>query len=185
MKLIVGLGNPGKKYERTRHNVGFMVIDAYCKKYGIKLTAKTKFKGELGQGTIGGETVLLLKPHTYMNLSGDAVRAVQQFYQINDKEILVIHDDLDLPTGKIRIRQKGSAGGHNGLKSIIQQTGSQEFHRLKIGIDKDPVIPTVDYVLGRFAKSEQAAIDEAILLSIDVIDDWVKHDIITVMNKYN
>lgn len=185
MKLIVGLGNPGKKYDRTRHNVGFMVIDAFCKEKGGQLATKAKFKGEFAQLSIHGETVLLLKPHTYMNLSGESVRAVQQFYNIKEQDILVVHDDLDLPTGKIRIRQKGSAGGHNGLKSIIQHLSSEQFHRLKIGIDKDPNIPTVNYVLGRFSKTEQTVIDETISMCVDVLDDWVQNDIITVMNKYN
>mgnify|MGYP001358292282 FL=1 len=185
MKLIVGLGNPGKKYEQTRHNAGFMVIDAYAKKHGVSLSKKQKFKGEIGQFTKGGETILLLKPLTYMNLSGESVRAVREFYGIHDTDILIVYDDLDLSTGKLRIRQKGSAGGHNGIKSIIEHLHSQNFHRLRIGIDRHPVIPTVDYVLGRFSKAEKALIDDAIVTSMDVLDDWIDHEIIYVMNKYN
>lgn len=185
MKLIVGLGNPGKKYEGTRHNVGFMVIDAYCHKYGAKLTAKRKFHGMVGELALDGQPVILLKPETYMNRSGEAVRAVQEFYGLDATDILIVHDDLDLPTGKIRVRQKGSAGGHNGLKSIIEHLGTEAFHRLKIGIDRPASLSTVDYVLGRFTKAERVHIDEAILKSVDVLDDWVKQDILYVMNKYN
>jgi len=185
MKLIVGLGNPGKKYEQTRHNIGFMVIDSLSQKYNITMTEKSKFKGIIGQTNIGNESVILLKPTTYMNLSGESILAVKQFYNINDTDILVIYDDLDLVSGKIRIRQKGSAGGHNGLKSIIQNLGNQNFHRLKIGIDRSERIPVVDYVLGKFTKEQLPHIEQAIELSVNAVNDWIVQEIIYVMNKYN
>jgi PTH1 family peptidyl-tRNA hydrolase len=185
MKLIVGLGNPGKQYEKTRHNVGFSVLDEWLKRHQVSLTGKMKFKGEIGQTTIENETVLFLKPKTYMNLSGESVQIVKNFYNINDSDILVIYDDLDLTSGTLRIRQKGSSGGHNGLKSIISCISSENFHRLRVGIDRDQVIPVVDYVLGKFSKEQMPHIKSAILQASEVIDDWIAHDILYVMNKYN
>jgi peptidyl-tRNA hydrolase, PTH1 family len=184
MKLIVGLGNPGKKYEATRHNVGFMVIDELAKKFQINMSEKSKFKGVIGQGNIKDQ-VILLKPTTFMNLSGESVKLVKQFYNLKDQDILIIYDDLDLVCGKVRLRQKGSAGGHNGIKSILSSISSENFHRLKIGIDRDQVIPVVDYVLGKFTKQQKEAIDQAIMQSLNIIEDWVNHDILYVMNKYN
>jgi len=185
MKLIVGLGNPGKKYEQTRHNIGFMVIDSLSKKYNVTMTEKNKFKGIIGQTTIGSQPVILLKPTTYMNLSGESILAVKQFYNIDSNDILVIYDDLDLSSGKIRFRQKGSAGGHNGIKSIIQSLGTQNFHRLKIGIDRSERIPVVDYVLGKFTKEQIPHIEQAINLSVDAVYDWTVQEIVYVMNKFN
>lgn len=185
MKLIVGLGNPGSKYDGTRHNVGFMVIDALSAYHRIPLSQKGKFKGELGQGAIGNETVLLLKPQTFMNLSGESVLSVKQFYNIKEQDILVVYDDLDLDCGKIRIRQKGSAGGHNGIKSIIGCINSQNFHRLKIGIGRDPRIQGADYVLGKFTKEQKESIATSINLGVDIVSDWLNQDITYVMNKYN
>lgn len=184
MKLIVGLGNPGKKYQKTRHNVGFMVLEELARRENLQFNVKQRFKGDVITTTLENISVTLLKPITYMNLSGEAVLAVKQFYQIENKDILVIYDDLDLPCGKIRVKQKGSSAGHRGLKSIISMIGN-DFHRIKIGIDKNPEIPTVDYVLGKFSKEEKKLIIEAIDTSIDIISDWLTQDILTVMNKYN
>ncbi|MDF2699648.1 MAG: aminoacyl-tRNA hydrolase [Haloplasmataceae bacterium] len=184
MKLIVGLGNPGKEYENTRHNIGFIMIDEYANSEKVIFT-KSKFKGELTKIIIGNEQVLLLKPTTYMNLSGEAVLAVKQFYDIKTENILIIYDDLDLPAGKIRLKQKGSAGGHKGIKSIISCLNSENFHRLKVGIDRDERIPVVDYVLGRFTKEQWKNIIDATSISLNAIDEWIKNDINYVMNKYN
>lgn len=185
MKLIVGLGNIGKQYENTRHNMGFMAIDAFAKELGVSFSEKPKFKGMLAQTTYQGETILLLKPTTYMNLSGEAIQAVVKFYNIPLNQILVIYDDLDLKCGDIRIRQKGSAGGHNGIRSIIDCLGSEAFHRLRIGIDRHEVIPVVDYVLGKPTPEQKPLLESAIELSRKAIKDWLTHDIIYVMNKYN
>jgi peptidyl-tRNA hydrolase, PTH1 family len=184
MKLIVGLGNPGKKYEATRHNVGFMVIDELAKRHQVNLSEKSKFKGIIGSANINDQ-VILLKPTTFMNLSGESVQLVKQFYGIKDEDILIIYDDLDLVCGKVRLRQKGSAGGHNGIKSIISSISSENFHRLKIGIDRDPFIPVVDYVLGKFTKQQKVEIEKSIIESLNIVEDWINHDILYVMNKYN
>ncbi|MCR5706130.1 MAG: aminoacyl-tRNA hydrolase [Acholeplasmatales bacterium] len=154
MKLIVGLGNVGSTYEGTRHNIGFMSIDRFADKYNVEFRENKSFKGYVGEARIGGEKVLLLKPTTFMNLSGDSVILVKKFYKIDTKDIIVINDDLDMPVGKVRYRAKGSAGGHNGLKSIILNLGTEEFQRIKVGIDRSKVIPVVDWVLGRFSKDD-------------------------------
>ncbi len=185
MKLIVGLGNPGRIYSKTRHNVGFMVIDEFAKKEGISFATKVKFKGQFVQTTVKNQSVILLKPHTFMNLSGESVLAVKQFYNIKEEDIIVIYDDLDLASGIVRIRQKGSSGGHKGLKSIIDCLNTENFHRLRIGIDRDELIPVVDYVLGKFTDEQSDEINQAIMISLDVIYDWLEHDILYVMNKYN
>jgi len=139
MKLIIGLGNPGKEYENTRHNTGFMVLDRLSEKLNIEMT-QNKFKGLYGKSKYKGEDVILLKPQTYMNLSGESVRQVMDFFKINQEDILVIYDDLDMPVGKLRLRQSGSAGGHNGIKNIILHTGSQNFNRIRVGIDRSKYI---------------------------------------------
>lgn len=185
MKLIVGLGNPGRRYEKTRHNIGFMVIDEFAKKEKLDFSLKTKFKGEMVQTTIQNESVILLKPNTFMNLSGQSVLALKQFYQINDEDILVIYDDLDLLCGKVRVRQKGSSGGHKGLKSIISCINSENFNRLKIGIDREEFIPVIDYVVGKFTTEQKKEINISIATSLEAIYDWLAHDVVYVMNKYN
>ena len=155
MKLIVGLGNPGKQYEQTRHNIGFIVIDKLAEKLNIQLH-QAKFKGLFGSGLVEGEKVLLLKPLTYMNLSGESIRAIMDFYQIDIEDLVVIYDDLDLPAGRIRLRQRGSAGGHNGIKSTISHLGTQEFNRIRVGINRPTNgMAITDYVLGRFSEEER------------------------------
>jgi len=183
MKLIVGLGNPGKDYALTRHNVGFMVVNALINDLGLKVQAK--FKGEIAQTSLGGEPVILLKPHTYMNASGESVRLVMDYYKIDAKDLLVIYDDLDLPVGKVRLREKGSAGGHNGMKSIIQHLNTSDFPRCRIGIDKHPMIPTVDYVLGKFTKQEEDDVVNAILKAKQAASDFPKLSFTELMNRYN
>lgn len=184
MKLIVGLGNPGKEYEKTRHNAGFMVIDEIAKHLNITIDSK-KNKALIGQTRIGNESVLLMKPQTYMNLSGEAVRDIVSYYHIDTKDIIIIYDDLDLPVGSIRLRSKGSSGGQNGVKNIIQHLHTQEIPRIRIGIGKDSRIPTVDYVLGKFHKEDQenlrSALEKAALAAIHSIE----HSFMDAMNVYN
>src|SRR5437868_4206745 len=162
MKLIVGLGNPGKQYDQTRHNIGFAVIDELAHRFHISLD-QAKFKGIYGSTMVNGEKVFLLKPLTYMNLSGESIGPLMDYFQIDLEDLLVIYDDLDLPVGKIRLRQKGSAGGHNGIKSTISHLGTQEFNRIRIGIDRPQQGMSIpDYVLGKFPEQEQALITEAV-----------------------
>jgi len=163
MKLFVGLGNPGRKYAETRHNVGFMVIDELASKWGVSMNEEKKFKGEIGSTHVNGEKVILLKPTTYMNLSGESVQAVMDFYDLINEDIIVIYDDLDMEVGKIRGREKGSAGGHNGIKSMILHLAGEEFKRFKIGIGKPSYGKPTDYVLGKFTVEEIDYIGPAIL----------------------
>jgi PTH1 family peptidyl-tRNA hydrolase len=185
LKLFIGLGNPGKEYENTRHNVGFMVIDELARQLNITLD-KAKFNGIFGMGVISGEKVILCKPLTYMNLSGECVRPLIDYYNIDIEDLIVIYDDLDLPTGKIRIRMKGSAGGHNGIKSLIQHLGTQEFKRIRVGIDRPKNgIKVTDYVLGRFTEDEKPFINEAILKSAEACKKWLSTPFLQVMNEFN
>jgi peptidyl-tRNA hydrolase, PTH1 family len=185
MKLIVGLGNPGRQYEQTRHNIGFEVIDRLSDQFGIPLN-QSKLKGFYGIGFYKGEKILLLKPLTYMNLSGESIRAIMDYYQIDMENFLVVFDDLDLPVGKIRLRQKGSAGGHNGIKSTISHLGTQQFNRIRVGIDR-PVsgMNIADYVLGRFQKEEQVEIQEAVKKSAEACESWLTNPFLQVMNEFN
>lgn len=185
MKLIVGLGNPGRQYEKTRHNVGFMVIDELSNRLNIPLD-KPKFNGIYGQGHIQGEKVILLKPLTYMNLSGESVAPLMNYYGVELDDLLVIYDDLDLPPGKIRLRQKGSPGGHNGIKSLIQHLGTQEFKRIRIGVGR-PTVPmkVTDYVLGQFQQDERDDIHGAIINSVEASEAWFQKSFLEVMNGFN
>ncbi|MEH7380110.1 aminoacyl-tRNA hydrolase [Bacillus sp. JJ1533] len=185
MKLIVGLGNPGRQYEETRHNVGFKVIDELSDRLHISLD-KAKFNGVFGQGIVNGEKVLLLKPLTFMNLSGESIRPLMDYYDILIDDILVVYDELDLPVGKIRLREKGSAGGHNGMKSIINHLGTQEFKRIRIGINR-PIngMKIADYVLGRFSTEETQDIKDAIIKSAEAAEKWVSTPFLQVMNEFN
>lgn len=185
MKYIVGLGNPGKNYEKTRHNVGFMVIDELCKRWNLPLN-KEKFKGIYGMGTINGEKVILLKPLTYMNLSGESIRPLLEYYDIDEEDLIVIYDDLDLPTGKIRLRTKGSAGGHNGIKSTIEHLGTQNFNRLRIGIGRPTNgMKVTDYVLGMFSEEERPEVAAAIIQAADACEKWLSSSFLEVMNEFN
>ncbi|PSA88704.1 aminoacyl-tRNA hydrolase [Bacillus atrophaeus] len=185
MLVLAGLGNPGKNYENTRHNVGFMTIDQLAKEWNIELN-QTKFNGLYGTGFVSGQKVLLVKPLTYMNLSGECLRPLMDYYDVGNEELKVIYDDLDLPAGKIRLRTKGSAGGHNGIKSLIQHLGTSEFDRIRIGIGR-PVngMKVVDYVLGAFPKEEAPAIDEAISKSVKACEASLSKPFLEVMNEFN
>lgn len=184
MKIIIGLGNIGKKYENTRHNAGFEAVDALAKKCGWSFSQE-KFNALIAQGTLHGEKVLLMKPTTYMNASGEALIQAIQFFKVETKDILVLHDDLDLPVGKIRIRLKGSPGGQNGMKSIQNHLHTQEVCRIRIGIDKHPLIPVVDYVLGKVSSEQRPLYNEAIDKAADAALYFMNHSIEDVMNKYN
>lgn len=185
MKLIVGLGNPGRQYEDTRHNVGFKVIDELSARLTITLD-KTKFNGLFGMGNVGGEKVLLLKPLTYMNLSGESIRPLMDYYDIDIEDMIVVYDELDLPVGKIRIRTKGSAGGHNGMKSIIAHLGTQNFNRIRIGVDRPKSgMSITNYVLGQFSDEEKASVEDTIKKSASACERWIETPILQVMNEYN
>lgn len=183
MFLIIGLGNPGKEYENTRHNIGFEAIDYLAKEYNIQLN-RTKFKGVCGEGFIGTEKVIILKPSTYMNLSGESIRAAMDFYKLSEEDVLVIYDDISLEVGKIRIREKGSAGGHNGIKSTISHLGTDVFSRIKIGVGQ-PKGNLVNHVLGKFSKEEQEVLDETLEAVVKATEVLIKYDTKEAMNKYN
>ena len=183
MILIVGLGNPGKQYEQTRHNIGFDVIDYMANKYNIDVNSE-KFKGICGEGFIENKKVILLKPLTYMNLSGESIRELANFYKLEDDEIIVVYDDISLDIGRLRIREKGSAGGHNGIKSIIQNLGGDKFPRVKVGVGQ-PKDNLVNHVLGKFSKEDREHIEKVIPVVSDAIVEIVKNDAKESMNKFN
>lgn len=184
MKLIVGLGNPGKKYEKTRHNTGFMVLDKLGSILNVEINEE-KFNSYICKFKYKNETVILMKPLTYMNESGKAVLEVVNFYKIDIKDILIVHDDLDLPYGKIRIRSKGSNGGHNGMKSIINLLHSEEISRIRVGIEKSSVIPVIDYVLGKVEKDKLDLFNESIDKAALACKSFLDNPIEKVMNEYN
>ena len=184
MKLIVGLGNPGKEYENTRHNIGFMTVDDYAKKIGVSIT-KEKYNGLYADTMIDGEKVILLQPQSYINFSGEVIRKFVDFYKINIEDILIIHDDLDLQVGTYKVKQKGSSGGHNGLKNIELHLGTQEYKRIKIGISNNKMMDTKDYVLGKLSHDEKDSINKVKSVVLDIIDDYFKLDFNSLMNKYN
>ena len=184
MKLIVGLGNFGKEYKNTRHNIGFMALDFYANKNGLSIDKK-KFKGLYTETNINNEKVILLEPQTYMNLSGECVRDFVLYFHIDIRDILVIYDDMDLDVGVLRLREKGSAGGHNGIKNIIDHLKTNEFRRVRVGISKDKDKNTIDYVLGKFKEDEKKVIDEKIEKIANLIEDFVKCDFNKVMSMYN
>ncbi|MGN1160126.1 MAG: aminoacyl-tRNA hydrolase [Lachnospiraceae bacterium] len=186
MYVIVGLGNPGREYENTRHNIGFRVIDAVAERYGIDVTEK-KHKALIGKGAIEGQKVLLVKPQTYMNLSGESVRAVIDYYKVDEKdELIVIFDDISLDVGKLRIRKKGSAGGHNGIKSIIAHLGHDSFQRIKMGVgDKPKGYDLADYVLGHFSAEDNRLMEESIGRAVEAVTVMLQDGPDKAMNLYN
>ncbi|HGA0702782.1 TPA: aminoacyl-tRNA hydrolase [Bacillus cereus] len=185
MKLIVGLGNPGREYELTRHNIGFMAIDELAKRWNISLNEQ-KFKGVFGAGFVNGEKVILLKPLTYMNLSGESIRPLMDYYKIDVEDFVVMYDDLDIPVGKLRLRMKGSAGGHNGVKSTISHLGTQEFQRIRMGIDRPKNgMKVVDYVLGCFTSEEIPDVNHSIEKAADACEEWLNKPFLQIMNTFN
>lgn len=186
MYLIAGLGNPTAKYEHTRHNAGFDVIDVLAKKYNIKVT-ENKNKALCGTGIMEGEKVMLVKPQTFMNLSGESISAILNFYKMDPAtQLIVIYDDITLAPGRLRIRKKGSAGGHNGIKNIIARTGTQDFMRIRVGIGEKPEgWDLADYVLSRFSKEERKAVEEAMENAADAAALMVRGEVDKAMNRYN
>lgn len=183
--LIAGLGNPGRQYANTRHNVGFDTIDLLSNKLGIKVT-KLKCKALIGEGIINGKKIILAKPQTFMNLSGESIRDIVSWYKVNLQNTIIIYDDIDLPLGKLRIRSKGSSGTHNGMRSVIYQIQSDEFPRIRIGIGRPPEgWELADFVLGRFNDVDRKIADECILKAADAVVDIVKSDVDSAMNIYN
>lgn len=186
MFVIVGLGNPGRKYENTRHNAGFMVLDALASKYGIRLTEK-KHKALCGTGAIEGVKVLLVKPQTFMNLSGESVGEIMNFYKLSpEDELLIIYDDISLAPGNIRIRKRGSAGGHNGIKSLIAHLGTQEFMRIRVGVGEKPSgWDLADYVLGHFSEEDNTALEKTMPDIMQAAVLIMQGNIDKAMNDYN
>lgn len=185
MYLIVGLGNPGKEYENTRHNMGFKVLNKLSKKYNIPIT-KSKFNGKYGTGIIENEKVILLEPQTYMNLSGEAIRSMLDFYKVDYSNLLVIYDDIDVEPGKVKIRTKGGPGTHNGMKSVVKEIGTEEFPRIRVGIGQ-PIIKLamIDYVIGYVPEEELTILEEGIEKAEKAIEEILKHGINYAMNKFN
>ncbi|HEO8675939.1 TPA: aminoacyl-tRNA hydrolase [Streptococcus agalactiae] len=187
VKMIVGLGNPGSKYNDTKHNIGFMAIDRIVKNLDVNFTEDKNFKAEIGSDFINGEKIYFIKPTTFMNNSGIAVKTLLTYYNISIKDMIIIYDDLDMEVGKIRFRQKGSAGGHNGIKSIIAHLGTQEFDRIKVGIGRpNGRMTVINHVLGKFDKNDEIMISN----TLDKVDNAVKYylqtnDFQKTMQKYN
>lgn len=184
MKLIVGLGNPGKEYEKTRHNAGFLTVDNLAKKLNIDFDKK-KCKSVYGIYKHNDEKIIVAKPQTYMNLSGEAVVSLMNFYDIDVKDLIVIHDDLDLPLGKVRIRYQGSCGGQNGMRNIINLLGTSQINRIRIGISNDKQMDTKDYVLGKLSKEDSKVMDTAVDKAADAIIYSFDHNFEEVMSKFN
>jgi PTH1 family peptidyl-tRNA hydrolase len=199
MRLIVGLGNPGREYAGTRHNVGFDAVDAFAHRTGLvgspadfDRVARTKFDGLAVDGSVsvpatgGSEKVLLLKPTTYMNLSGRSVQAAMAFYQLGPADVMIVLDDVALPTGKLRIRPAGSSGGHNGLKDIARALGTEQYPRLRVGVDPPPPrIPQRDWVLGRFSEDQRAGVNAALDRAVNALLTWIGQDINAAMTRFN
>lgn len=185
MKIIAGLGNPGQKYDKTKHNTGFMTMDHYLDEKGLSLD-KDKFEGLWTKQKVNGEDVILLEPQTYMNESGRSVSQVANFFKVDPENILIIQDDMDMPIGKIRIRANGKSGGHNGIKSIIRDLGTEKFNRLKIGIRHPKNATVVSWVLTPFNDEQQKLMDDAFDTSVKIIDDFIAgRNSQYLMNKYN
>ena len=186
MKLVFGLGKPGMKYENTKHNIGFIAVDYFARQLGLSFN-KTKFNAVYAEGNVGSEKVLLIKPQSFMNLSGEVVQPWMDYYNLTEDDIVVLYDDMDLPVGKIRLRIKGGAGGHNGMKSIIQHLGTKEFNRIRIGVgrpfEKQSV---VSHVLSSFAKEDVEEMEYAVRDSYAAVKYWLDgHTFLETMNEYN
>ena len=184
MKLIVGLGNPGREYDGTRHNIGFMAIDRIVDSLGLSFD-RSKFGGVYCSSVVDGEKVMFLKPQEYMNLSGNVVGRFVNFFDVDVSDILIIHDDLDLPVGRIKLRARGSSGGHNGLKNIEANLGTQEYKRIKIGISNDKRFDTKDYVLGKFSSSDMVVLNDILDSMPSLFHDYLSFSFDKLMSKYN
>jgi PTH1 family peptidyl-tRNA hydrolase len=184
LKLIVGLGNPGREYEHTRHNVGFQVAEELAQRYRVTLKKHARWKARAGKIADIGVGVIVAEPTTFMNLSGWAVREIAAFHKLSPADLLIVVDDADLPLGRLRLRTGGSAGGHNGLKSIIQELGTIEFPRLRVGVGRQPG-ELKNHVLGRFSDDERTRIDEAVKRAADAAELFATENILAAMNRYN
>ena len=185
MKLIVGLGNPGDEYRETRHNVGFQVVDALGEQFGLTVFEK-RFKGQLGRGRIGGESAILLKPMTYMNLSGESVGPAAGYFKIPPEDVVVIHDELDIEPGRIKLKKGGGHGGHNGLRSLIKHLPDANFVRVRMGVGRPPPRwDAADYVLGKFTKDERSIIDEVIKTAMNAVEAILEEGLPSAMKVYN
>ena len=184
IKLIVGLGNPGLRYAHSRHNVGFMVIEQFARAHELKFSRK-RFNAEIAEGAIGGTRVMVAKPQSFMNLSGEAVGKLFKFYKIAPDDLIVVYDDLDLPLGKMRMRPQGGAGGHHGMESIIAHIGTSDFARLRLGIGRPNPDADIDHVLGNFEGDERKLMDETFGNAADAIEVWLVDGINAAMNRYN
>ena len=186
LQLIVGLGNPGPQYANTRHNCGFMVVDQLAERWGIPLALEKQFQGSYGEGFALGGKRRLLKPATYMNRSGEAVRAVLDWYKLDPRSVLVVYDDADLPLGRLRLRGSGSAGGHNGMKSVIQHLGSEAFPRLRLGVGRPKGNQDmVGHVLGRFEPTEQAVLERVLRAAVEAVECCLQEGLRAAMNRFN
>lgn len=185
MKMIVGLGNIGLEFIGTRHNTGFMTVEKFADKNNIKIS-KNKMHGKIGEGNLNGEKVIVVEPTTMMNESGQAVRPIMDFYKISIENLIVVYDDMDLPVGKLRLRDNGSAGGHNGIKSLIQHLGTKHFNRIRVGIDHPNKESVVNYVLGKFTKTQQNELAKGIDLAADALEEFVNNESFSKLeNKFN
>lgn len=182
--LIAGLGNPGARYARSRHNVGFIIVDRLARAHDLQFSRK-RFNAEIAEGQVGGRRVILAKPQTFMNASGDAVGKLYAFYKIAPSDLLVVYDDLDLPLGKLRLRADGSSGGHHGMESIIARIGTSDFPRLRVGIGRPNPDADIDHVLGSFEPEERAVMEETWTRAVDAIDVWLTAGIARAMNEFN
>ncbi|MBI5651946.1 MAG: aminoacyl-tRNA hydrolase [Chloroflexi bacterium] len=184
MKLIAGLGNPGARYARSRHNVGFLIVERFARTHHFDF-ARKRFNAEIAEGALGETRVMIAKPQTFMNLSGDAVGKLFAFYKIAPHDLLVVYDDLDLPLGKLRMRSRGSAGGHHGMESIIGRIGTSDFPRLRVGIGRPHPNADIDHVLGDFDRDERVLMDETFARAVDAIEVWLADGISKAMNRFN
>lgn len=183
MWVVVGLGNPGRKYSKTRHNIGFLAAEAFAEARGWEFQEKPDYR--ICRGSVGGETVVLLEPLTFMNRSGSAVRQVMSRSTATPERLIVIQDDLDMPTGRLRVRKTGSSGGHRGVQSVIECIGSKDFVRVKIGIGRDLFIPAEDYVLSKFSKAELSAVKDAVSRAVEAIEAIIAEGVDKAMNRFN
>ncbi len=184
IRLIAGLGNPGARYARSRHNIGFMIADRFAKEHEVR-SLRRRFNAEVAEGEVAGKRVMVIKPQTFMNSSGDAVAKVAKFYKIAPQDLLVIYDDLDLPLGKLRLRPRGSAGGHHGMESIIARIGTTDFPRLRVGIGRPNPDADIDHVLGEFDQEEFRVMKETLERGVQAIDVWLASGITRAMNEFN
>lgn len=184
IKLIVGLGNPGARYATSRHNIGFLIAERFARTHDIDF-ARRRFNAQIAEGSIGGQRILLAKPQTFMNSSGEAVGKLFAFYKVAPHDLIVVYDDLDLPLGKMRMRSRGSSGGHRGMESIIAHIGTSDFPRLRVGIGRPNPDADIDHVLGSFEVDERAVMDETFERAVDAIDVWLADGITAAMNKFN